>query len=59
MWGEMRGVMMVLASEVTPGLQQEQSLTPISLCHEQFNGAIEWIETQEDIALTQKTGLGM
>jgi hypothetical protein len=26
----------MLASEVTPGLQQEQSLTPISLCHDLF-----------------------
>jgi hypothetical protein len=26
----------MLASEVTPGLQQEQSPTPISLCHDLF-----------------------
>jgi hypothetical protein len=28
--------MHVLATEVTPGLQQEQSPTPISLCHDLF-----------------------
>jgi hypothetical protein len=34
-------VMEVLALEVTPGLQQEQSSTPISLCHDFFlNGVI-------------------
>jgi hypothetical protein len=38
----------MLASEVTPGLQQEQSPTPISLCHDfVLNGVIEWIETQK------------
>jgi hypothetical protein len=26
----------ILASEVTPGLQQEQSPTPINLCHDLF-----------------------
>jgi len=35
-----RGSYQVLASEVTPGLQQEQSPTPISLCHDLFNGVI-------------------
>jgi hypothetical protein len=28
------GILKVLATEVTPGLQQEQSPTPISLCHD-------------------------
>jgi hypothetical protein len=36
----------MLATEVTPGLQQEQSPTPISLCHDLFNGVIEWKLTQ-------------
>jgi hypothetical protein len=36
----------MLASEVTPGLQQEQSPTPISLCHDLFNGVIGWRLTQ-------------
>jgi hypothetical protein len=47
----------MLATEVTPGLQQEQSPTPISfLCHDLFNGVIKWVETREDITQTQ--GLG-
>jgi hypothetical protein len=50
----------VLALEVTPGLQQEQSPTPISLCHDfAFNGVIEWIETQEDICSNSENRLGM
>jgi hypothetical protein len=32
---------------------------PSVLCHDLFNGVIEWIETQEDIALTQETGPGV
>jgi hypothetical protein len=32
-----------------PGLQQEQSPTPISLCHDLFNGVIEWKLTQNDV----------
>jgi hypothetical protein len=33
----------MLATEVTPGLQQEQSPTPISLCHDLcMKGVIEW-----------------
>jgi hypothetical protein len=32
---------------------------PSVLCHDLFNGVIEWIRTQEDIALTQETGPGM
>ena len=36
----------MLASEVTPGLQQEKSPTPISLCHDLFNGVIGWRLTQ-------------
>jgi len=46
----------VLASEVTPGLQQEQSPTPISLCHGLFNEVIKWGLTQDDVALTPKLG---
>jgi hypothetical protein len=47
----------MLATEVTPGLQQEQSPTPISfLCHDLFNGVIKRVETREDITQTQ--GLG-
>jgi hypothetical protein len=33
----------MLATEVTPGLQQEQSPMPISLCHDLcMKGVIEW-----------------
>jgi hypothetical protein len=46
----------VLATEVTPGLQQEQSPMPISLCHDLFNGVIEWKLTQDDVVLTLKLG---
>jgi hypothetical protein len=36
-------VCVVLASEVTLGLQQEQSPTPINLCHDLcMKGVIEW-----------------
>jgi hypothetical protein len=38
-----RGEAVMLATEVTPGLQQEQSPTPISLCHDLcIKGVIEW-----------------
>jgi hypothetical protein len=46
----------MLATEVTPGLQQEQSPMPISLCHNLFNGVIEWKLTQNDVVLTPKLG---
>jgi hypothetical protein len=47
----------MLALEVTPGLQQEQSPTPISLCHDLFiKGVIEWKLTQNNIVLTLKLG---
>jgi hypothetical protein len=46
----------MLATEVTPGLQQEQSPTPIFLCHDLFNGVIEWKLTQQDVVLTPKLG---
>ena len=46
----------MLASEVTPGLQQEKSPTPISLCHDLFNGVIEWKLTQNDVVLIPKLG---
>jgi hypothetical protein len=47
----------LLATEVTPGLQQEQSPTPISLCHDLFiKGVIEWKLTQNNIVLTPKLG---
>jgi hypothetical protein len=41
--------MFFVVPEVTPGLQQEQSPTPISLCHDLFNGVIEWKLTQNDV----------
>jgi hypothetical protein len=46
----------LLATEVTPGLQQEQSPTPISLCHDLFNGVINWKPTQDGVVLTPKLG---
>jgi hypothetical protein len=46
----------MLASEVTPGLKQEKSPTPIILCHDLFNGVIEWELTQHDVVLTLKLG---
>jgi hypothetical protein len=47
----------MLATEVTPGLQQEQSPTPISLCHDLFiKGVIEWKLTQNNIVSTPKLG---
>jgi hypothetical protein len=46
----------MLASEVTPRLQQEKSSTPISLCHDLFNGVIKWKLTQNDVVLTLKLG---
>jgi hypothetical protein len=49
----------VLATEVTPGLQQEQSPTPISLCHDLFNGVIEWKLTQNDVVSNSETRPGM
>jgi len=49
-------VLVMLAMEVTPGLQQEQSLTPINLCHNLFNGVIKWKLTQDDVVLTLKLG---
>jgi hypothetical protein len=46
----------MLATEVTPGLQQEQSPTPISLCHD----FVEWgdqMEVNSEISLlTPKLG---
>jgi hypothetical protein len=36
----------MLALKVTPGLQQEQISTPISLCHDFLNGVIKWRLTQ-------------
>jgi hypothetical protein len=48
---------LLLATEVTPGLRQEQSLTPISLCHDLFiKGVIEWQLTQNNVVLTLKLG---
>jgi hypothetical protein len=47
---------LLLASEVTPGLQQEQSPMPISLCHDLFNGVIKWKLTHNDVVLTPKLG---
>jgi hypothetical protein len=47
----------MLAMEVTPGLQQEQSPTPIILCHDLFiDGVTEWKPTQNNIVLTLKLG---
>jgi hypothetical protein len=46
----------LLASEVTLGLQQEQNLTPINLCHDLFNGVIKWKLTHNDVVLTPKLG---
>jgi hypothetical protein len=47
----------MLASEVTPGLQQGQSPTPISLCHDLFiKEVIEWKLTQNKVVLTPKLG---
>jgi hypothetical protein len=47
----------MLASEVTPGLQQEQSPMPISLCHDLFiKEVIKWKLTQNNIVLTPKLG---
>jgi hypothetical protein len=46
----------VLASEVSPVLQQEQIPTPISLCHDLFNGVIKWRLTQNDVVLTPTLG---
>ena len=47
----------MLVTEVTPGLQQEQSPTPISFyVTVVFNGVIKWVEAREDITQTQ--GLG-
>jgi hypothetical protein len=50
----------MLASEVTPGLlagaEPNAHQFYVTIC---FNGVIEWVKTQEDIALTQETGSGM
>jgi hypothetical protein len=46
----------MLASEVTPVLQQEQIPTPISLCHDLFNGVIKWKLNHNDVVLTPKLG---
>jgi hypothetical protein len=50
----------VLATEVTPGLLAgaEPDAHQV-LCHDLFNGVIEWIKTQGNIALTQETGSRM
>jgi hypothetical protein len=47
----------MLASEVTPGLQQEQSPTPISLMSRfVYKGMIKWKKTQNNIVSTLKLG---
>jgi hypothetical protein len=47
--------MNLLATEVTPGLQQEQSPMPISLCHDLFmKEVIKWKLTQNNVVLTLK-----
>jgi len=49
----------MLASKVTPGLQQEQSPTPISLMSKFVcKGMIKWKETQNNIVSTLKLGQG-
>jgi hypothetical protein len=43
----------MLASEVTPGLRQEQSLMPISFMSQLvYKGVIKWMQTQKNIILT-------
>jgi hypothetical protein len=41
---------------IAAGAEPDAHQFYVTIC---FKGVIEWIETQEDIALTQKTGLGM
>jgi hypothetical protein len=49
----------MLASEVTPGLRQEQSLMPISFMSRLvYKRVIEWMQTQKNIVLTQNPGPG-
>jgi hypothetical protein len=49
----------MLASEVTPGLWQEQSLMPISFMSRLvYKRVIEWMQTQKNIILTQNPGPG-
>jgi hypothetical protein len=43
-------------SWIAAGAEPDAHQFYVMIC---FKGVIEWIETQEDIALTQKTGLGM
>jgi hypothetical protein len=50
----------MLASEVTPGLRQEQSLMPISFMSRLvYKRVIEWMQTQKNIILTQNPGQAM
>jgi hypothetical protein len=43
-------------SWIVVGAEPDTHQFYVTIC---FKGVIEWIETQEDISLTQKTGLGM
>jgi hypothetical protein len=43
-------------SWIAAGAEPDAHQFYVTIC---FKEVIKWIETQEDIALTQKTGLGM
>jgi hypothetical protein len=49
----------MLALEVTPGLQQEQSLMPISLCHDLFIEGDQVEENSEQYRYNSETRLDM
>jgi hypothetical protein len=49
----------MLALEVTPGLQQEQSPTPISLCHDLFIEGDQVEENSEQYRSNSETRLDM